>query len=165
MNAFRFTDSARPKGIDSKPCLIILPITLAFLYGCSLKTIKGYGPETRARSEVVQQAVLLLGKPYKSGAKGPEAFDCSGFVNYIYLKIGKNLPSMTEGLMSYGAPISGDSIQAGDLVFFKNNKEFHVGIMINNKEFIHASTTRGVVIDDISTSYWRKSLFGFRTIP
>ncbi|MEW6186832.1 MAG: C40 family peptidase [Thermodesulfobacteriota bacterium] len=116
------------------------------------------------RKEVVQQGFILLGKPYKLGARGPEAFDCSGLVYYIFQRIGLTLPFMTEGLLRQGYSISGDRVQEGDLVFFKNIKEFHVGIMINKQEFIHASTRRGVVIDTIKASYWKRSLIGFKSV-
>jgi cell wall-associated NlpC family hydrolase len=146
------------------PRLVFIMTVFVIGYGCAPKQIKGYETETRARSEVVRQAVNQLGKPYKSGAKGPEAFDCSGLIYYIYQKINITLPIMTEGQIRYGYDVSGDSVQPGDLVFFKTEKDLHTGIMINKKEFIHSSTKRGVVVDDINGSYWRKSLIGFRSI-
>jgi len=146
------------------PRLVILLTVFSILYGCAPKQVKVYETETRIRSEVVQQAINLLGTPYKNGAKGPDAFDCSGFIYFIYQKISITLPVMTEGQIRYGSDVSGDSVQPGDLVFFKIKKDLHVGIMINRKDFIHASTSRGVTVDDINESYWRKTLFGFRSI-
>ncbi|MGA3084175.1 MAG: C40 family peptidase [Thermodesulfobacteriota bacterium] len=137
---------------------------LAFWYGCAPKPIKVYETETRTRSEVVQQAFNLLGKPYKNGAKGPDAFDCSGFIYFVYQRVGIALPVMTEGQIKSGSSLSGDSVQPGDLVFFKIKNDLHAGIMINKKDFIHASKSRGVAVDDINASYWRKSLIGFRSI-
>jgi len=144
--------------------LVLLMTVFAILYGCAPKQIKGYEPETRTRSEIVQQAFNLLGKSYKNGAKGPDAFDCSGFIYYIYQRIGIVLPVMTEGQIKSGYDVSRDSIQPGDLVFFKIKNDLHAGIMINKKDFIHSSKSRGVTVDDINESYWWKSLIGFRSI-
>jgi cell wall-associated NlpC family hydrolase len=146
------------------PQLVLILIVFAILYGCAPKPIKGYEPETRTRSEVVQHAFNLLGKPYKNGAKGPDAFDCSGFIYYIYQRVGIAVPVMTEGQIKSGYDVSRDSVQPGDLVFFKIKNDLHAGIMINRKDFIHSSKSRGVAVDDINESYWRKSLIGFRSI-
>ncbi len=136
----------------------------AFWYGCAPKQVKVYETETGTRNEIIRQAFNLLGKPYKNGAKGPDAFDCSGFIYFVYQKVGLTLPVMTEGQIKSGSGLSGDMVQPGDLVFFKIKNDLHAGIMINKKDFIHASKSRGVAVDDINASYWRKSLIGFRSI-
>jgi cell wall-associated NlpC family hydrolase len=136
----------------------------AVLYGCAPKQVKVYETESRTRKEVVHLAMNLLGKPYQNGAKGPDAFDCSGLIYYIYQKVSIALPVMTEGQIRYGYSLSEDRVQPGDLVFFKIKKDLHAGIMINKKDFIHSSKSRGVAVDDINESYWRKSLIGFRGI-
>ncbi len=137
---------------------------LALLNGCAPKQVKINETGSRIRSEIVREAVNLLGKPYRSGAKGPDAFDCSGLVYYIYQKVSIVLPGMTEGQIELGYGVSNDSVQPGDLVFFKIRKDLHAGIMINRNEFIHSSKSRGVAVGDINESYWRKSLIGFRSI-
>jgi len=63
-----------------------------------------------------------------------------------------------------GYQISRDGVRPGDLVFFKISKELHVGIMLNNGEFIHASKSRGVAVDDVDSSYWRRNLLSFRAV-
>ena len=108
--------------------------------------------------------LIFLGKPYKNGAKGPDAFDCSGLIYYIYQKVSIVLPGMTEGQIRSGYGVSSDGVQPGDLVFFRIKKDLHSGIMINQNDFIHASKSRGVAVGDINESYWRKSLIGFRSI-
>jgi cell wall-associated NlpC family hydrolase len=137
---------------------------LALLNGCVRKQVKVYETGSSIRSEVVRQAMSLLGKPYKNGAKGPEAFDCSGLIYFIYQKVSIGLPGMTEGQIRFGNEVSRDGVQPGDLVFFKIKKDLHSGIMINENDFIHSSKSRGVVVDDINEKYWRKSLIGFRSI-
>jgi cell wall-associated NlpC family hydrolase len=137
---------------------------LALLNGCAPKQVKVYDTGSGIRSEVVRQAINLLGTPYKNGAKGPDAFDCSGLIYFIYQKVSIVLPGMTEGQIRSGYEVSSDSVQPGDLVFFKIRKDLHAGIMINRNDFIHASTSRGVAVDNINESYWRKSLIGYRSI-
>jgi cell wall-associated NlpC family hydrolase len=137
---------------------------LTLLNGCAPKQVKVYEPGSGIRSEVVRQAINLLGKPYKNGGKGPDAFDCSGLIYYIYQKVSIVLPGMTEGQIRSGNGVSNDGVQLGDLVFFRIKNDLHAGIMINKNEFIHASTSRGVAVDDINENYWRRSLIGFRSI-
>lgn len=121
-------------------------------------------PLSEKRSVVVRTVVDLMGKPYKNGGRGPDSFDCSGLVYYTYKKTGMALPVTAEEQGKSGVDVSRDEIQPGDLVIFKIKRDFHVGIMVNEKEFIHASKSRGVAIDDLSLAYWARSLQGFRSV-
>ncbi|MGD0231148.1 MAG: C40 family peptidase [Syntrophorhabdales bacterium] len=138
---------------------------LAF-FGCAPKMIRvdesGQVPEIR--SEIVEYAVTLLGSPYRSAAKGPQAFDCSGFVHHVFRRFDIILPPSTEGLDRVGYEIPRDDVLMGDLVMFQIGREHHVGIVINGLEFIHASKSRGVAIDSIDASYWKRNFSHFRRI-
>lgn len=136
----------------------------AIFSGCAAKKVQIYEQTTDLRNNIVHSAINLHGKPYKSGAKGPDAFDCSGFIHYVYKKWGVILPVTTDGLIRIGYEINNSNVQPGDLVFFKIKKELHTGIMLNRKEFIHASRSRGVAIDNIEAVYWRKGLIGYRCV-
>jgi cell wall-associated NlpC family hydrolase len=118
----------------------------------------------KVREDIVQTAISLHGSPYRNGAKGSDAFDCSGFVHYVYKRSGITLPVSTDKLVKAGTEIPGDQVQPGDLVFFKIKKDLHVGIMINRKEFIHASKSRGIALDDIEAKYWKRSHLSFRCV-
>jgi cell wall-associated NlpC family hydrolase len=144
--------------------LLLITLLLTVIYGCAPKQVKIYQPAEGARNDIIQYAVSLLGKPYKSGAKGPDAFDCSGLVYYIYKKVNIILPVMTEGLLKAGYDVTQDGVLPGDLVFFKIKKSLHSGIMINKTDFIHSSNSRGVTVDSIESKYWQKSFVGFRSI-
>lgn len=75
------------------------------------------------------------------------------------------LPVNTEGLLKIGYEVNQQHVLPGDIVIFKIKKDFHAGIMINKTEFIHASKTKGVDIDNIkNNSYWGKSVLGYRRI-
>lgn len=147
--------------------LLLIAILLAVTFGCAPKQVKIYQPVPVVegiRDDIVQHAVSLLGKPYKSAAKGPDAFDCSGLVYYVYKKVNITLPVMTEGLIKAGYDVSRDSVLPGDLVFFKIKKNFHSGIMINKTDFIHSSNSRGVTVDNIESKYWKKNFISLRSV-
>lgn len=143
--------------------VLFLICFIFIVFGCVPKKVRI--PETLSglRENVVRASFDLLGKTYRNGGRGPDAFDCSGFVFYAYKSAGVVLPVTAEEQGRNGVEVSLRSILPGDLVVFKIKREFHVGIMINEREFIHASRSRGVVIDDLSLPYWIKSLQGFRS--
>ena len=116
------------------------------------------------RKEIVRTALSLKGRPYKKKAKGPGAFDCSGFVQYVYKKAKINLPSSTKEQSEVGQKIPLEEVSPGDLVFFRTIRVFHVGIMLNNKEFIHSSTQKGVTIERLDAAYWKKKRAYFRRV-
>ena len=110
-----------------------------------------------------------LGKPYKFGAKlseAPKTFDCSSFVQYLYKRIGVNLPRTALDQASMGKKIESkkEMLEVGDLLFFKGgwghyNPEFpmgigHVGIYVGNEKVINARSKevdgkeKGVVIEE-----------------
>ncbi len=134
--------------------------------GCAPKSVRLYepAPPSELRGNIVDYAVTLLGKQYRNGAKGPDVFDCSGFVYHVYGRFNIVVPVSTAGLNRVGYEISRDDIEAGDLAIFRISQDYHVGIMINRLEFVHASTSRGVAIDSIDAPYWKRNFSHFRRI-
>jgi cell wall-associated NlpC family hydrolase len=153
------------KGIRFFVSLTLL-LSLLLSFGCGPKKIRVYEstPVPQVKGDIVQYAVTLLGRPYKSAAKGPDYFDCSGLVHYVYKRFDITLPSSTEGLSKIGHEISYGDVAVGDLVMFRIKREGHVGIMINRLEFIHASRSRGVAIDSVDAGYWKKYFSHFRRV-
>jgi probable lipoprotein NlpC len=145
-------------------CWFILLPFLAGLCACAPKKVRLYEEPSGLRDQVVKNSTELAGSRYKSGAKGPDAFDCSGLVYFTYRKSGISLPPSTEGLNKVGYEISRDNVLPGDLVFFKVKREFHVGIMINKDQFVHSSKSKGVAVDSLETPYWKKTFFAFRSV-
>jgi len=146
---------------------LITVLVLVFLAsGCATVREKAPAPPSRpdVRREIVKTAFSLKGRPYKKTAKGPDAFDCSGFVYYVFKKAKINLPASTKEQYELGQKISLKEVHPGDLVFFRTIKIFHVGIMLNEKEFIHSSTTKGVSIDRIDENYWKRKKAYFRRV-
>ena len=97
--------------------------------------------------DVLNEADTHIGKPYVWGATGPDTFDCSGFVQYVYGKVGIQLTRTTyTQVAGRGKYIPKGQEQPGDLVFFGSMTEpHHVGIYVGNGMYIHAPQTGDVV--------------------
>ena len=150
---------------SKKFALLLLLYALIALAGCAPKKIRVYEMPTPQKGDtIVQYAAGLIGKPYKIGAKGPDAFDCSGFVHYVYKRYDINVPYTTEELVKTGFQISRENVLSGDLVVFTIKRSYHIGIMMNEREFLHASTSKGVTIANLDLPYWRRSFSHFRRI-
>ncbi|QIV79718.1 peptidoglycan hydrolase RipC [Mycolicibacterium frederiksbergense] len=88
---------------------------------------------------VVQAALTQLGKPYSWGATGPNAFDCSGLIQWAFLQTGRKLPRSSQALAEGGTPIAQTDLQPGDIVTFYSDVS-HAGIYIGDGMMVHAST-------------------------
>lgn len=101
-------------------------------------------------------AETLEGKPYVFGAEGPNAFDCSGLVQYVFHHFGVNLPRTSEQQAKVGTAVDKGAIQAGDLVFsdWGDGPNSHVGIaMGGNKIIVAPHTGTNVQVENLSTGY------------
>lgn len=140
-------------------------LTLTFvLVSCAPKRIRLYEDVSLKRKQVVDLSISLIGKPYEAGAKGPSKFDCSGLIHYVFRTVGVILPLTADGLMKVGKDVTNDEVRPGDLVFFREKGGVHVGIMVNRKDFVHASKRKGVGVDSLDSSYWKGRLLGFRSV-
>ncbi|HVH24692.1 MAG TPA: C40 family peptidase [Pseudonocardia sp.] len=90
-----------------------------------------------------------MGTPYRYGAAGPSAYDCSGLVMAAFKKAGMSLPRTSAAQSKVGTPVSRDELKPGDLVFFYSPVS-HVGIYLGGGRMVHASTTgEPVKVSDI----------------
>ena len=130
-------------------------------------------PTTESSGNSTQQMVVAtakkyLGYPYVYGGMSPSGFDCSGFVNYVYKQCGYSMNRVASAIYyNNGTYVEKANLQPGDLVFFSNSSEHvgHVGIYIGNNQFIHASTsTVGVIISDLGSSYYIQHYVGAKRI-
>lgn len=106
------------------------------------------------------------GTPYVLGGASQQGVDCSRLVNIVFDDyFGIELPTNTRTQLNVGDGIRRVSIRTGDLVFFKTGrKTLHVGIAVNRGEFLHASTSNGVMISKLGNSYWRNRFLAARRV-
>ena len=112
--------------------------TYIFHYAGEAKQVKEKGNA----EDILSTARLLLNSPYLWGGKSPFGIDCSGFTQIVYKLNGYKLPRDAYQQVELGEPLSFvEEAEAGDLAFFDNEegKIVHVGILLNNREVIHAS--------------------------
>lgn len=114
--------------LTPKRVLASLFLTLAIvLTGLSGPAASTASATTRSVA-VMHWAVKLKGKPYKYGANGPKAFDCSGYVQYVFKKAGKKL-GRTSGAQLKGKHIAKSKKKKGDvLVFVRGGYAYHSAI-------------------------------------
>ena len=104
------------------------------------------------------EAAEWLGTPYRNGGQSRRGTDCSGFVRQVYkAAYGIDLPRSTDQQVDATRRVRRRKLREGDLVFFHGRKKrrvSHVGIYLKDGKFIHASTSRGVMVSRLSEDYW-----------
>ncbi len=110
------------------------------------------------KSQLREEALKHQGVPYVSGGTTPYGFDCSGFTQYVYRKLGIELRRSVLGQLQNGVVVSKDELQTGDLIFFQNTTGWghfasHVGIYIGNGKLIHAGSN-GIAVVNFSDAYY-----------
>lgn len=123
--------------------------------------------------DLLKEAQKHIGKKYVHGAKGPNAFDCSGFSSYVYKQFGYKISPASRMQYKEGVAVAREDLRKGDLVFFTSRSSGsavgHVGIVMNNDKntgkitFIHASI-KGVRISEIEGYYQNRYVGGRRII-
>lgn len=101
------------------------------------------------------------GVPYRLGGLNKSGIDCSGFALLLQKDIyGNELPRRSVDQASVIRTKSISQLKEGDLIFFSfgGGAVDHVGIYLNNNFFVHASTTRGVVVDDLSLPVFQRAM-------
>ncbi|MBN4056342.1 C40 family peptidase, partial [Rhodothermus sp. AH-315-K08] len=119
----------------------------------------------RSGALAVSEAALALrqeidgwmGTPYLWGGEDHKGIDCSAFVQNVFQDaLGVQLPRTTAQQRYTGTAVDKDRLSFADLVFFHTpQKTRHVGIYLGDGAFAHASSSRGVMVSNLSESYWR----------
>ena len=121
------------------------------------------GTKPVGRPRVVEIALRYLGTPYRWAGASPSGFDCSGFVMYVYGRIGIGLPHSSWMLWGVGKPVARKDLRPGDIVFF--NGRSHVGIYIGQGRFVHSPHTGDVVrVTRLSESWYGRTYDGARRV-
>jgi murein DD-endopeptidase / murein LD-carboxypeptidase len=128
----------------------------------------------QAEAEELQNYDRLLpvakkfeGVPYQWGGTSAKGFDCSGFIVTVFKELDINLPRTTKGMYGVGESVSKDKLRVGDLVFFHTygSGVSHAGIYIGNGEFIHSSSSKGVIVSKLDDPYyWKHRYLGARRV-
>lgn len=124
---------------------------------------------SKKRNEIVDYAKKQIGVPYVWAGVDPNGFDCSGFTGYVMKKIGKTIPRRAIDQENASVKVKQKNAQKGDLIFFDNGSGVsHVGMIVSEKgaplQMIHASSSKGVIITDITQSeYWLQRIYSFGT--
>ena len=107
-----------------------------------------------------------LGTPYRGGGHTKQVgADCSGFVMEVYLSV-YNIALERRGSLQYSkncTPIDKSELREGDLVFFhggSGDRITHVGLYLKNNKFVHASSSRGVIVSDLTQKYYVEHYYG-----
>lgn len=158
------------------PALVII---LALLSGCAQKVKVVYVPTDKrtprlAKSGENQQTINLLkrhyskwrGTPYVDGGMSTSGIDCSGFTVLAYRDLfGVKLPRTAGEQAEFGEVVEREDLAPGDLVFFQTGfAKRHVGIYLQDDQFLHASLSRGVTISSLDDGYWRKKYWQARRL-
>lgn len=140
-------DSLNTKGIANKDERFVVNENLSF--------------EQRA----IQVAETFLGVRYRYAGNSYAGVDCSGLMNLVFKELGKSIPRTSGGIMTITDPVLKDHVMPGDLVFFATGRNrsrvSHVGmvtrVLSGDLEFIHSSTSQGVIKSKLSEQYWTRA--------
>lgn len=114
------------------------------------------------RDKIIDFAQTKLGSTYVWGATGPNVFDCSGFVRFVFQNAADiSLPRVSSDQATYKPRISSMNMKKGDLVFFETTGRgqiSHVGIYMGDSQFIHASSGgKRVMVSSLDGGYYNKA--------
>jgi len=121
--------------------------------------------------QIIQIAKSKLGSPYRYGKSGPNSFDCSGFVYFVYKKAGIDIPRTSLDQSKTENKIARDKLQIGDIVAFDTANRKHVnhsGIYLGDGNFIHATSGKAfrVTISNLDKGFYKdKFRWGVRVVP
>jgi len=119
-----------------------------------------------AEARLIQEFRKWEGTPYRLGGDSRRGIDCSSFVQIVMRDAnGIAIPRTTREQMQIGRRVSPGSARLGDLVFFQTGRTtYHVGILMRDDFFMHASTSRGVTIDRLREPYWQQRMIQIRRV-
>lgn len=123
------------------------------------------GNLSKSINSILKDAEKYIGTPYKFGGNTSSGFDCSGFTVKVFEENDFQLPRRSSDQAEAGKKIDIKEVKPGDLLFFATaggNRVSHVGIVHDigddgEVKFIHASTSKGVIISSLNEKYWNKT--------
>ena len=131
--------------VDLKPQssrLAVLLVLVAVLFGAFTLAPAAASAAATRNSRIVAAARAQIGKPYRFGAQGPSAFDCSGLTGYAYRTVHISLPRTADGQYRVARPVARSAARPGDLVFWiSGGHAYHVAVYAGVGKVWHAPRT------------------------
>ena len=167
------------------PKFYFLLLCLVLLSSCGARKRAGVSSSEKAKTSkiessaeneqvvrIIENAKDFLGTRYRYGGASRKGMDCSGLIYTAFLMEEIPLPRTSRDLSLLGYRLNLDEVLAGDLLFFETNKNRkvinHVGLVVGVNSgiihFIHSSTSRGVIISQLTQNYWREHFVMARRI-
>ncbi len=142
----------------------VLCLLLAALLASACGTSRQATPPAEAR--LIEEFRKWEGTPYRLGGGSRRGVDCSSFVQIVMRDAyGISIPGTTREQMQVGRRVPPGTARLGDLVFFQTGRTtYHVGILMRDDFFMHASTSRGVTIDRLREPYWQQRMIQVRRV-
>jgi cell wall-associated NlpC family hydrolase len=142
---------------------ITLIVFLGF-YLAACSSVPSSRPETML--PVAESATGAAVVPYQFGGLTKQGVDCSGFIYLTFAEeFGIRIPRTTKSQVLKGQVIDQADLVPGDLVFFMTGyNQRHIGIYVGKKQFIHTSSSRGVMLSRLDNPYWQSAYWHARRI-
>lgn len=119
--------------------------------------------------DIVEESRKWLGTKYRYGGESRKGTDCSGMVMKVFEAKGIKLPRDSRSQQQWCRPIDKSSLLPADLVFFASkaggSRVSHVGIFIGKGQFIHSSTSKGVIISRLDEDYYIRHFHSAGRVP
>lgn len=118
------------------------------------------------RVQLLKQLDEWQGVPYRYGGLSKRGVDCSGFTYLTFAEqFGIRLPRTTSSQVKKGIEVDQSELLPGDLIFFNTGyQQRHMGVYVGKKQFIHASSSRGVMISRLDNPYWQDAYWLSRRV-
>ena len=131
----------------------------------SKSVVKANKNNTTKVDKIVTNALQYKGVSYKYGGTTRQGMDCSGLIYVAYGSQNVQLPRVSRNMAKAGRKVAVSNVKKGDLLFFKTNKNSntinHVGLVVSHKNgqirFVHSTSSRGVIISNLSEKYWKNA--------
>ncbi|WP_075617256.1 C40 family peptidase [Paenisporosarcina indica] len=153
--------------LQSQLLKVISMITIALLLVLAPLANQADASSGIDSKQLVEAANGVMGVNYMRGGTTAKGFDCSGFIGYVYNKVGVKLPRTSAGMYATGKSVVKKDLQAGDLVFFNTSGKgvSHVGVYIGEGQFAHSSSSKGVSIAKLNDPhYWGSKYIGAKRV-
>lgn len=153
-----------PQHPSSYFALLWLALSAFLLVGCQSQMSEsphyasGLSDPAYARSALYEQYQAWQGVPYRTGGASRRGVDCSAFMQLTFREqFAMQLPRDTDSQAHLGRAVSSRQLRPGDLVFFNIGRSTrHVGVVVEKNKFLHASSSKGVMISDLNQPYWQR---------